>query len=68
VDAPRNPPLDELALHALGNHLTVIRGFIELVLAETAPDDPRHPDLTEIRDAAIEASKILGQLPAGGTQ
>ena len=53
--------LDTGAVHALSNHLAVILGFIELVLAETEPDDPRRPDLTEIRDAAIEAAKIIGR-------
>ena len=48
-------------MHALSNHLAVILGFIELVLAETKPDDPRRGDLVEIRDAAIEAAKIIGR-------
>ena len=53
--------LDGPALHALSNHLAVILGFIELVLAETKPDDPRRADLIEIRDAAIEAAKLIGR-------
>jgi hypothetical protein len=53
--------IDGTAVHALSNHLAVILGFIELVLAETKPDDPRRADLTEIRDAAVEAAKIIGR-------
>lgn len=61
VDSPRAPQLDGSALHALSNHLAVILGFIELVLSETAPDDPRRADLAEIRDAAVEAARIIGR-------
>ena len=53
--------IDGLAVHALSNHLAVTLGFIELVLAETKPDDPRRPDLVEIRDAAMEMAKIIGR-------
>jgi hypothetical protein len=48
-------------VHALSNHLAVILGFIDLVLAETKPDDPRRGDLNEIRDAAVEAARIIGR-------
>jgi hypothetical protein len=47
-------------VHALSNHLAVIVGFIELVLTETSPDDPRHGDLVEIRNAAHECARIVG--------
>jgi hypothetical protein len=60
--------LDDAAIHALSNYVAVILGFIELVLSETAVDDPRRPDLTEIRDAAVEAARIIGRpVPDGGT-
>lgn len=68
VDSTRRSPpatLDGPAVHALSNHLAVILGFIELVLAETQPDDPRRADLIEIRDAAVEAARIIGR-PLGG--
>jgi hypothetical protein len=61
VNSPRVPQLDGPALHALSNHLAVILGFIELVLSETAAEDPRRADLTEIRDAALEAARIIGR-------
>lgn len=66
---PPKTPLDSTAVHALSNHLAVILGFIELVLAETREDDPRRGDLVEIRDAAAEMAKILGRpLGNGFTQ
>ena len=45
----------------MSNHLAVILGFIELVLSDTKPDDPRRGDLVEIRDAAMEAARIIGR-------
>ena len=60
---PSSQSLDAPALHALSNHLAVILGFIELVLAETPPDDPRRHDLIQIRDAAVDAARILGRRP-----
>jgi len=64
VNSPERPvkaALDGVALHALSNHLAVILGFIELLLSDTTPDDPRYADLTEIRDAAVEAAKLIGR-------
>lgn len=53
--------LDPQAVHALSNHLAVILGFVELALSETSNTDPRRADLLEIRDAAMQASNILGR-------
>lgn len=63
MESSRRPAtiIDGVAVHALSNHLAVILGFIELVLAETQPDDPRRADLIEIRDAAMEAARIIGR-------
>jgi hypothetical protein len=71
---PQSEPrgLDRAAVHALSNHLAVILGFIELVLSETSPDDPRKSDLEEVRQAAHECARIVNQShlemppPAGG--
>ncbi len=54
------PPIDAAALHQLGNHLQVILGFIELILADTPPEDPRFEEFTEIRDAALRAVSLIG--------
>jgi hypothetical protein len=51
--------LDPSAVHALSNHLAVILGFIELVLADTSSDDPRRGDLEEIQQAANECAQII---------
>ncbi len=60
VDSPsERRGLDPTAVHALSNHLAVILGFIELVLTETAPDDPRRGDLEEIQQAAHECARIV---------
>jgi hypothetical protein len=62
VDDSKPPTsLDRTTLHALSNQLAVIFGLVELVLGETAADDPRHADLVEIRDAAINAAKLIGR-------
>jgi len=39
----------------------VILGFIELMLADTPPDDPRRNDLIEVRSAVVAAAKLVGQ-------
>src|SRR5438552_6460988 len=41
--------------HALKNYLSIILGFSELLLQETAPDDPRREDFAEIHKAATAA-------------
>ena len=50
---PENPLA---SIHQLSNHLAVIVGFVELMLAEAAPDDPRRNDLMEVRAAAVGAA------------
>jgi hypothetical protein len=60
--------LDPEAIHLLSNHLAVIVGFVELMLADAAPGDSHFNDLVEIRAAAVAAANVLtrGQ-GAGGT-
>jgi hypothetical protein len=58
---PKKTALTGSEVHALSNHLAVILGFIDLVLSQTQPDDPRHPDLIEIRNAAFEAARLIGR-------
>jgi hypothetical protein len=45
--------------HALKNHLAIILGFIEVLLEECAPDDPRRDDYREIHQAALAAAALL---------
>ena len=51
--------LDADTMHILSNHLGVILGFVDLVLAETAQADSRRGDLLEIREAAAAAVALL---------
>lgn len=50
--------------HDFNNLLTVIGGNVELALAATAPDDRRHRELTEVRQAADRAAALIQQLLA----
>ena len=60
--------LDPEAIHLLSNHLAVIVGFVELMLADAAPGDSHFNDLVEIRAAAVAAANVLTRGPgAGGT-
>jgi hypothetical protein len=58
------PRLDGPAMHQLANYLAVILGFVELILADTTPDNPRYEDLIEIRNAAVDAARLVGNPPA----
>jgi hypothetical protein len=51
--------LDSDTEHTVKNHLAVIVGFCELLLAETPPEDTRHADLQEINRAARELMVIF---------
>ena len=51
--------------HTLKNHLAIILGFSELLLQETAPDDPRREDLEEIHKAATAAVEIVSAIGEG---
>lgn len=53
-DQQRRPPrvLDTEAEHTLKNHLAIVVGYCELLLAETPADDPRRDDMAEMHRAA----------------
>lgn len=51
--------------HALKNHLAIILGFSELLLQESAADDPRREDFEEIHKAAAAAVQLVAD--QGGT-
>ena len=61
--------LDPEAIHLLSNHLAVIVGFVELMLADAVPGDAHFSDLVEIRAAAVAAANLVarGQV-AGGSR
>ena len=45
--------------HDFKNQLAIIRGFAEILLAETEVTDPRHRDLEEIHKASVTALALL---------
>jgi hypothetical protein len=53
--------LDPDAIHLLSNHLAVIVGFVELMLADAAPGDAHFNDLVEIRAAAVAAANLISR-------
>jgi signal transduction histidine kinase len=53
---------DDKARHDFKNQLAIIQGFTEILLAETAADDPHRRDLEEIRRAALTALSRLVQI------
>jgi signal transduction histidine kinase len=53
---------DDRSRHDFKNQLAIIRGFAEILLAETAVTDPRHRDLQEIYKAAVTALELLDRM------
>jgi len=53
---------DGKARHDFKNQLAIIRGFSEILIAETAAGDARRRDLEEIHTAAVTALTLLGQI------
>jgi signal transduction histidine kinase len=65
MQASRMAAIGELAAgvaHEVNNPLTAVLGFSELLLEELAPDDPRHTDVTIIREHAMRARSIVRAL------
>ena len=58
--------LDPEAIHLLSNHLAVIVGFVELMLADAAPSEAHFNDLVEIRAAAVAAANLIARAGGGG--
>jgi hypothetical protein len=53
--------IDAAGVHLLSNHLAVILGFVELLLADAPANDPRRADLLEVRAATIAAANLIGK-------
>ena len=50
---------DDKIRHDFKNQLAIVRGFAEILIAETADGDPRRGDLEEIHKAAVTALELL---------
>lgn len=55
-------PLEDDILHKLKNHLAVVLGFCELLIAEMDESDPRRPDLVEMQSSVQAASALLPEI------
>ncbi|HEX3644594.1 MAG TPA: histidine kinase dimerization/phospho-acceptor domain-containing protein [Vicinamibacterales bacterium] len=53
---------DDKARHDFKNQLAIIRGFAEILIAETPEGDPRRRDVEEIYKAAVTALTLLDQM------
>jgi hypothetical protein len=49
-------------IHRFKNHLSIVLGFSELLLASFPEDDPRHGDILEVRKSARAALDMLPEL------
>ena len=49
-------------VHRLNNHLCIIVGFCDLLLADFPSDDQRHADLLEVRKAARDAMAMMPEI------
>jgi hypothetical protein len=54
-------------VHDMKNMLGIVVGYSNLLLDEMAGDDPRRPDLDEIRKAGENALALLENWPAGSS-
>jgi hypothetical protein len=56
-ESHRDP--DGELIHRLKNHLAIIVGFCDLLLADFPAGDQRHADLLEVRKAARDAMAMM---------
>jgi hypothetical protein len=55
-------PTNDQIVHQLKNHLAIIVGFCDLLIADTPVDDPRTDDLREVHDAARQAMAVMPEV------
>ena len=51
-------------IHEMRNYLSIVLGFVELMLVDTTEGDRRRADLLEIKQAADRAMALMPQLSA----
>lgn len=56
------PAKEDDLIHRLKNHLGIIVGFCDLLLAEFPSDDQRHADLLEVQKAARDAMMMMPEV------
>jgi signal transduction histidine kinase len=49
-------------IHEMRNYLSIVLGFVELLLVDTSDGDRRREDLLEIKQAADRAMALLPEL------
>ena len=49
-------------IHRLKNHIAIVVGFSELLLADCAPDDPKRADIEEVLKAAHAALAMMPEV------
>lgn len=54
-----NDMLEPQVIHQLKNHLSIIVGFCDLVLADMPPEDPKRADIEEMKKAGRAALDLL---------
>ena len=62
ADVPQTPTLEPELIHRFKNHLSIIVGFCDLLLAEAPEADARRADLAEIQKAAYAAMALMPEL------
>jgi hypothetical protein len=55
-------PTNAQVVHLLKNHLAVIVGFCDLLIADTPDSDPRKADLLEVHKAARDAMAVMPEV------
>jgi hypothetical protein len=53
---------DDKNRHDFKNHLGIILGFSEILIADAAAGDPRRGDFEEIRNAAVAALDLVARV------
>ena len=53
---------NDQVIHDLKNHLAVIVGFCDLLMADTSAGDPRTADLLEVHQAARQAMAAMPEI------
>jgi hypothetical protein len=56
------PTQDSDVIHRLKNHIAIIVGFCDLLLAEVPEDDPHRADIVEVHKAGRDAMALMPEV------